>query len=175
MELQYVPIKELSARYAEGWRMVQPLDPNDYAALMRAPSAPEPNTHNAAISRNLTRKPKPKPKQEPIGATATVAQVAPTSDVERVMRAFGVSLPKAQILLMLINRGIASHETIIGTIYADDERIENPIGAIRDHVKRLRPSLKKSGISFETSYGYGFEMSDAMRQRARSLLHGSSA
>lgn len=170
-EVDFIPLSQFSARYAQGWRLVNPLDPNDYAALMRAPGSVTPNTQRAAAARNRVRT-TARADDEVNRLRDTLAQITGCADVERAMRAFGVSLPKAQILLLLVNRGLASHETIIDAIYDDDARvsIENPEGAVRDHVKRLRPALKRHGITFETSYGYGFEMSEAMRSRAKAML-----
>lgn len=168
-EVDFIPITKLSERYAQGWRLAQPLEPNDYAALMRAPGSSAPNTRRAASVRNTVRI-AARVEDEVHRLRDTLAQITGAADVERAMRTFGLSLPKARILLLLINRGIASHETIIDTIYDDALAIDNPIGAVRDHVKRLRPVLKRRGITFETAYGYGFEMAEAMRSRAKAML-----
>lgn len=169
--VDFIPLSQLSARHAQGWRLVQPLEPNDYAALMQAPGAAASNKHRAAIARNEVRT-EARVSDEVDRLRDQIAQLTGSADIERVMRRFGLSIRKAQILLLLINRGSASHETIVSTIYDDDKRvaIESLDGAVRDYVRRLRPALKKWGISFDTAYGYGFEMSEAMRSRARALL-----
>jgi len=43
--IEFIPIKQFSERYAEGWRMVPgyPLEAHDYAVKMVPPSFPESN------------------------------------------------------------------------------------------------------------------------------------
>lgn len=177
MDLRFVPMKDFSARYAEGWRLAQKLDPNDYAALMRPPSAvpAQANKSKAAISRNAIRYGR-------VAAADTtdevdrlrdqVARLTGSEQVEHAMRAFSIDRRKAMITMLLIKRGLVGNDAIADMIYSDDERVEIGYieGAVRDHIKRLRPALAKHGISFATSYGYGYEMSDAMRERAKSLM-----
>lgn len=173
-EPRFVPIKELSARHAEGWRLMQPLDPNDYAALMRPPSpeqAPT-NKHLAAVSRNQCRYGHTTVADELNRLRDQVARLTGNEQAEQAMRAFSIDRRKALITMLLIKRGLVSGDAIADMIYTDDERAEMEYveGAIRDQIKRLRPALAKHSITFETSYGYGYEMSDAMRQRAQAML-----
>ncbi|MER9665521.1 helix-turn-helix domain-containing protein [Mesorhizobium sp. M0203] len=188
--VDFIPIRDISARHAEGWRLINALEPNDYAALMRAPGEPESNTHLAAVSRNASRFAAPAPKPAGAGVRRErledevhelrerLAAIAGGEfEIQNARRQLGLTKAEAEIFLMLVNRGVATYPQIQATIYSFDTLdMINDVGeAIRSHVKRIRKKVRRHGVDFATSYGFGFEMDERMRKAARALLQAVPA
>ncbi|WP_136617034.1 MULTISPECIES: helix-turn-helix domain-containing protein [Mesorhizobium] len=179
--VDFIPISQLSARHSEGWRLVQPLEPDDYAALMQAPGMPESNKHLAAVARNQARFGQASPRQakrqdrlddEVHELRERLAAFSGGDDLQTARRRFGLNKAEATIFMMLVQRGVASYDHLASALYSFDalERIDDLGEAIRSHVKRLRRKLKPHGPTFTTSYGFGFEMSEPQRSAAKVAL-----
>jgi hypothetical protein len=179
--LDFVPILQVSARYAQGWRLAQPLEPNDYAALMSEPGAPASNKHVAAVSRNQERFGKP---ARPVRARVDDEvdelrdRLAAFSggDAQLVARrTFGLNRAEATIFMLLVRLGVATYGQIQSAIYSFDalEAIEDVGEAIRSHVKRLRRKLRAHELALATIYGLGFEMAEPVRNKAKAMLAGA--
>lgn len=176
--VDFIPLSLLSARHGEGWRLVQPLQPNDYAALMQAPGAPDSNKHLAAVARNHARfgagaaRAKRRVEDEVHELRERLAAFSGGDDLVTARRRFGLNRAEATIFMMLVRCGLATYDHIQSAVYSFDalDVIEDIGEAMRSHVKRLRRKLRGHGLEITTTYGFGFEMAEAMRGRAKALL-----
>lgn len=179
--VDFIPLSQISARHGEGWRLVQPLEPNDYAALMQAPGEPESNKHVAAVARNHMRFGGGVTPKKPLRARVEdevhelrerLAAFSGGEDLVTARRRFGLNRAEATIFMMLVQRGLATYDHIQSAVYSFDalDTIEDIGEAMRSHVKRLRRKLRGHGLEITTTYGFGFEMTEPMRNGAKALL-----
>ncbi len=169
--IDLVPLSQFSERYSSGWRMVPgyELTHSDYVALMRSPDHVDPrvtrNTRNAAVSRNNARHRANKERQEEIA-------FIPLGELEINAALFGLTPAESAILHTLVRRGFAEYSVLESAVFSDDAlgEIDDPHGAIRTYVKRLRPKLKPKAIEIETHYGIGYSMSEKCRGIVRTEI-----
>lgn len=85
---------------------------------------------------------------------------------------FGMTEAEATIFLTIVHLGRVDYGQLRDAVYSSGRLIEldEPHGALRTHVKRLRKKAAKRGIEFTSIYSYGYEMPEEMRQRARAVL-----
>jgi hypothetical protein len=88
---------------------------------------------------------------------------------ESIRIAFGMTELQAGFVAILLTRGHATREQIIEALYGfrDLQGTYQSAGALAKHV---RVHLRKHEIELGTIYNYGWEFSDAMRAKARTLL-----
>lgn len=104
---------------------------------------------------------------------ATIARLTGSDSSGAARKVFGLTEAEANIVMILVERGVATYDHIQSAIYSFDtlERINDVGEAIRSHIKRIRQKLRPRGLDFSTTYGLGFEMDDAGRAKARALLN----
>lgn len=107
---------------------------------------------------------------------ARIALLAGMGMEERIRKAFGMTTLQAACLALLISRHQISRKQLLEELYdsraslfsrRDGEGTYQSAGALFKHV-RFR--LRRHGIAISTIYGYGWEMSEDMRARAKALL-----
>jgi DNA-binding response OmpR family regulator len=184
--LEFIPIKQLSERYAEGWRLAYTLTPADYAALMYPPGVSVPCVTRAAVSRNVKRysmKTVPAPKktvpldeieEENHQLRSRIAELTGQHEKDRsaCVRVFRLTPAETTLFLMLVHRGTATHDHLKSSLFEGDKlgQLNDADEAVRSHAKRLRRKIRPHGLEFSTVYGFGFEMDDATRKRAKERL-----
>jgi DNA-binding response OmpR family regulator len=128
---------------------------------------PRPDRNEQALRRAVDRL-----EQENRELRARLETFLPQDDLLILRRRYGMTPAEAAIFLILVRRGVATYAQIESTIYNADQlaMINQVPEAIRSHIKRLRKKAKAMGIEFGTIYGIGFEASEAMRARAKSML-----
>ena len=186
MTLEFIPLNQISQRFTEGWRLAYTLTPADYAALMYPPGSSVPCVTRAAVSRNIKRYsmktvPAPKPQkprdvieEENYQLRARIAELTgqEAKDRDACIKIFRLTPTETTLFLTLVHRGAAPHELLGNTLFNEDQlqKMEDVGESIRSHAKRLRRKIQPHGIDFSTVYGYGFEMDEAMRRRAKERL-----
>lgn len=183
--IDLVPLNQFSDRHAKGWRMISgyPLLPGDYAVTMASPDEPigRSNKSVAATSRNLARHEKNRslPRDERLEEVEEENRqlreqrdrLMGFADAEAVQFAFKLTPVEAKVLALLLHRGVADYEQLIAITCVDGAiELESPEGAVRSHIKRMRKKLRTHGIDFETVYGFGFELDEASRNKARRMV-----
>lgn len=91
---------------------------------------------------------------------------------QEAIRVFGLTPTEAKIFCLLVKVGAAEYPRMESLVFDDDRHLEldNPIGAIRTYIKRMRQKIRPHGLDCETVYGFGFNMSEEMRAAAKRLL-----
>jgi DNA-binding response OmpR family regulator len=133
---------------------------------------PRPDRNEHALRRAVDRL-----EEENRELRARLETFLPSDDLLTLRRRYSMTPAEAAIFLILVRRGVATYAQIESTIYNADRvaMIDQLPEAIRSHIKRLRKKAKAMGIDFGTLYSIGFDMSEAMRSRAKAMLAGEPA
>lgn len=83
---------------------------------------------------------------------------------------------QAQLLALLVARGIATRDQCLDATHQGPERlhIDDEYGAIGTLIKHLRRALDPHGISIRTLYAHGWRMEDVDRAKVRALIEGEN-
>lgn len=137
------------------------------------------NKRSAAISRNIARygiKAKASGTDELIERNLQlqkrIDEISGYDDVLVARHAFGLSLQQARAFLLIVQRGVADYEMLQAAIIPEEELLEinRPDEAVRSCIKRMRKKIRPLNIDVSVIYGFGYEMVQDARDRARSLL-----
>lgn len=91
---------------------------------------------------------------------------------ERIRDRLDLTNRQAQLLALLVARGIATRDQCLDATHHGPERlhIDDEYGAIGTLIKHLRRALEPHGIGIRTLYGHGWQMDGADRATVRTLI-----
>lgn len=90
-----------------------------------------------------------------------------TDEAIVVPAGWGLTRTEVRLFRILARRETASLDLLLGAMWGDDLKIEDPEGTLRVHVSRLRRKLRTTGFDVRSARGLGYSLTG--RQKLKEL------
>lgn len=101
-----------------------------------------------------------------------ISKLSGYEDAEALQYAFVLTPTESHVLALLVHRGSADYSQLEFAAFPDGrgDDMEDVVGAVRSHIKRLRRKIRPHGIDVNTVYEFGYTMTDDARSAAKRMI-----